>query len=182
MRVGSSGVRGFPGSEVARVYVGDRRLGQQPPVLCKRRISRRQHAAEFGSIGRRHEFANSKAYLEATDPILMGIAANTFDSRAQIGAFKMGYARLRELAATFTFPTRIAHQYGVSEASSTLAYSGNIWTFWYEQRDLFGRHVNDPSIRESGLFRAGFPGGLAGQQQDAWPTLRRVVLTVRVVP
>ncbi len=127
-------------------------------------------------------FANSKAYLEATDPILMGIAANTFDSRAQIGAFKMGYARLRELATTYSYSPSLARKLGVSEASSTLAYSGNIWTFWYEQRDLFGRHVNDPSIRESGLFRAGFPGGLAGQQQDAWPTLRRLVFTMRLVP
>jgi TonB-linked SusC/RagA family outer membrane protein len=127
-------------------------------------------------------FGNSLAYLQATDPILMGIAAITFDSRAQIGAFKMGYARLRELAATYTFPQRVARQFGLSTASSTLAYSGNIWTFWYEQRELFGRHVNDPSIRESGLFRAGFPGGLAGQQQDAWPTLRRLVLTMRIVP
>jgi hypothetical protein len=112
----------------------------------------------------------------------MGIVANAFDSRAQYGAFRMGYARLRELATTYTFPQRIARQYGLSEASSTLAYSGNIWTFWYEEREKFGRHVNDPSIRENGLFRAGFPEGLSANQQDAWPTFRRLVLTMRIVP
>jgi TonB-linked SusC/RagA family outer membrane protein len=127
-------------------------------------------------------FGNSKDWLIGTDPILMGIKANSFDSRAQLGAFKMGYARLRELSGTYTFPQRIARQYGVSEASTTLAWSGNISTFWYEQRTLFGRHVNDPSIRESGTFRQPFPEGLAGQQQDAWPTLQRLQFTLRLVP
>jgi hypothetical protein len=94
----------------------------------------------------------------------------------------MGYARLRELAATYKLPPRLARQFGLSQASTTLAFSGNISTFWREEREKFGRHVNDPSVRENGLFRAGFPEGLSANQQDAWPTMRRVVLTLRAIP
>lgn len=127
-------------------------------------------------------FGNGKAWLEKTDPILMGIAANTFDSRAQWSAVKMGYARIREIAGTYTLTPSLARRFGVAQASTTLAWSGNISTFWRQQEGLFGRKVIDPSIRESGLFRAGFPEGLAGNQQDAWPTMQRLLFTVRVVP
>jgi TonB-linked SusC/RagA family outer membrane protein len=127
-------------------------------------------------------FGNAKMWLEATDPILMGIKANTFDSRAQWSALKMGYARLRELSVTYTLPMDYARLIGATQASANLAWSGNISTFWREQKSLFGRHVIDPSIRESGTFRQPFPEGLAGNQQDAWPTLQRLVMTFRLVP
>ena len=72
---------------------------------------------------------------------------------------------------------------GVPAASFALvAWSGNISTFWRSQPEQFGRHLTDPSIRENGNFRAGFPEGLAGNQQDAWPTMQRLQVTVRVVP
>jgi hypothetical protein len=127
-------------------------------------------------------FGNGKAWLEKTDPILMGIAANTFDSRSQWGILRMGYARLREMAGTYTMSPRMAQRFGVSQAAATLAWSGNISTFWRSQPELFGRHLTDPSIRENGNFRAGYPEGLAGNQQDAWPTMQRLQLTLRIVP
>ena len=127
-------------------------------------------------------FGNGKAWLEKTDPILMGIAANTFDSRTQWAVSRMGYARLREVAGTYTFPARVASLLRASSGSATLAWSGNISTFWRSQPFLFGRKVTDPSIRENGNFRAGYPEGLSGNQQDAWPTMQRLQLTLRVVP
>ena len=127
-------------------------------------------------------FGNAKSWLEQKDPILMGIKANTFDSRGQWSIFRMGYARLREVAGTYTFTPRLAQRFGLSQASTTLAWSGNISTFWRSQPEQFGRHLTDPSIRENGNFRAGFPEGLAGNQQDAWPTMQRLQVTVRVVP
>lgn len=127
-------------------------------------------------------FGNAKAWLEQTDPILMGLKAIPFDSRGQWSIFNMGYARLREVAATYSFPSKLASAMRASTASATLAWSGNISTFWRKQPTLFGRRVNDPSIRESGNFRAGYPEGLAGNQQDAWPTMQRLQLTLRIVP
>lgn len=127
-------------------------------------------------------FGNGKAWLEKTDPILMGIAANTFDSRSQWGVVRMGYARLRDIAGTYSFSPALAQKFGMSQGSATLAWSGNLSTFWRSQPTLFGRKVTDPSIRESGLFRAGYPEGLSGNQQDAWPTMQRLTLSVRVVP
>lgn len=127
-------------------------------------------------------FGNAKMWLEATDPILMGIKANSFDSRAQAGAVRMGYARIRDISGTYTWPAQYAGYIGAAQASTTLSWSGNISTFWLEQPRLFGRKVTDASIRESGSFRQPFPEGLAGNQQDAWPTMQRLVLTFRVVP
>lgn len=127
-------------------------------------------------------FGNGKAWLEKTDPILMGIAANTFDSRTQWGVIDMGYARFRELSGTYTFAPSLAKRFGLSQGAATLSWSGNLSTFWRSQPELFGRKVTDPSIRESGLFRAGYPEGLSGNQQDAWPTMQRLTLSLRVVP
>ena len=127
-------------------------------------------------------FGNGKAWLEKTDPILMGIAANSFDSRTQWAVLRMGYARLREMAGTYTFSPRAAQRFGLSHAAATVAWSGNISTFWRSQPDLFGRFVTDPSVRENGNFRAGYPEGLSGNQQDAWPTMQRLQVTLRIVP
>lgn len=127
-------------------------------------------------------FGNGKAWLEQTDPILMGLRAITFDSRRQWGVSRMGYARLREIAGTYTFPARVASLLRASSGSATLAWSGNISTFWRSQPLHFGRKVTDPSIRENGNFRAGMPEGLSGNQQDAWPTMQRLQLSLRVVP
>jgi hypothetical protein len=127
-------------------------------------------------------FGNGKAWLEQTDPILMGLRAITFDSRRQWGVSRMGYARLREIAGTYTFPARLASLLRASSGSATLAWSGNISTFWRSQPLHFGRKVTDPSIRENGNFRAGMPEGMSGNQQDAWPTMQRLQLSLRVVP
>lgn len=127
-------------------------------------------------------FGNGKAWLEKTDPILMGIFAIPGDSRSAAAVLRMGYARLREIAGTYTFSPRMASMLRASNASATLAWSGNISTFWRSQPKLFGRWVTDPSIRENGNFRAGYPEGLSGNQQDAWPTMQRLQLTFRVVP
>jgi hypothetical protein len=45
---------------------------------------------------------------------------------------------------------------------------------------LFGRRLKDPEVRLNGNFYAGDPGGLAANQQDAWPTARRFLVTVRM--
>ncbi|MEO8448765.1 MAG: SusC/RagA family TonB-linked outer membrane protein [Gemmatimonadota bacterium] len=124
-------------------------------------------------------FRNSKAILEATDPILMGNIANTFDSRLQLGLMRMGYAKFRDLSATYTFNNSLARKFGASRLAVT-ASAKNLWTVWQSQTDLFGRRMKDPEVRINGTFFAGDPGGLVGNQQDAWPTARRFLFTVRM--
>ncbi len=124
-------------------------------------------------------FRNSQAILEATDPILMGNIANTFDSRLQLGLMRMGFAKVRDLSATYTFSDAFARKFGTSRLAIT-ASAKNLWTVWQSQRELFGRRMKDPEVRINGTFFAGDPGGLVGNQQDGWPTARRFVLTLRM--
>jgi TonB-linked SusC/RagA family outer membrane protein len=129
-------------------------------------------------------FGNARAWLEERDPILMGLRAITFDSRSQWATMDMSYARLREIAGTYTFSPSESRRIGVSQASATLAWSGNIWTFWRGQQELFGRFATDPSVRENGNFRAsgGYAEGQSGNQQGVFPTMQRLQLTLRLVP
>jgi hypothetical protein len=49
------------------------------------------------------------------------------------------------------------------------------------QRSDFGVKLTDPEIRNSGGSGSD-PGGLTGYNQEGWPQLRRVLLSVRVTP
>jgi TonB-linked SusC/RagA family outer membrane protein len=126
-------------------------------------------------------FRNSRAVLEATDPIVMGAIANTFDSRLQLGLMRQGYAKVRDLSATYTFSEAFARKLG-SQRFQVTASLKNLWTVWQSQRELFGRRMKDPELRMNQAgFYAGDPGGFAGNLQDAWPTPRRFLVTVRTV-
>jgi hypothetical protein len=115
----------------------------------------------------------------ATDPILEGIRANTFDSRAQANTIRTGFAKLRDLSATYTFSTGLARKLGTDRLSVT-ASARNLWTVWRSQSELFGRRLKDPEVRLNGNFYVGDPGGLAANQQDVWPTARRFLITLRL--
>jgi len=124
-------------------------------------------------------FRNSELAVLATDPILEGIRANTFDSRAQANTIRTGYAKLRDLSATYTFSSGLARKFGTQRMSATIS-ARNLWTVWQSQKELFGRRLKDPEVRLNGNFYAGDPGGLAANQQDAWPTARRFLVTLRM--
>ncbi len=124
-------------------------------------------------------FRNSELAVLATDPILEGIRANTFDSRAQANTVRTGFAKLRDLSATYTFSSGLARKFG-SQRISVTASARNLWTVWQSQKELFGRRMKDPEVRLNGNFFAGDPGGLAANQQDAWPMARRFLLTLRM--
>jgi hypothetical protein len=124
-------------------------------------------------------FRNSELAVLGTDPILEGIRANTFDSRAQANTIRTGFAKLRDLSATYTFSSRFARKFGTERLSVTVS-GRNLWTVWQSQKELFGRRLKDPEVRLNGNFYVGDPGGLAANQQDAWPTARRFLVTLRM--
>lgn len=124
-------------------------------------------------------FRNSELAVLGTDPILEGIRANTFDSRAQGNTIRTGFAKLRDLSATYTLSSGLAKKFGTQRMSVT-ASARNLWTIWQSQKELFGRRLKDPEVRLNGNFYAGDPGGLAANQQDAWPMARRFLVTVRM--
>lgn len=121
-------------------------------------------------------FRNSRAILERKDPILL--AYDVLDTRRQPGIMDGGFAKLRDLAATYTLPQSWAHHIGASRASLTLS-ARNLWTLWVAQREDFGHRLVDPEIRNNAGGGAD-PGGLSAYNQEGWPQLRRFLATFRV--
>ena len=121
-------------------------------------------------------FRNQRAIIEATDPILL--AYDILDTRRQPGIVKGGFAKLREISATYTLPESWLRGRGVSRVSLTLS-AQNFWTIWVQQRSDFGVKLTDPEIRNS-AGTGSDPGGLLGYNQEGWPQLRRVLFTTRV--
>ncbi|MBX6365092.1 MAG: TonB-dependent receptor, partial [Gemmatimonadetes bacterium] len=116
-------------------------------------------------------FRNQRAILEANDPILL--AYDILDIRRQPGTIDAGFAKLRELSATYTLPQALTQRFGVSRASVTLS-GQNLWTIWRAQWSDFGvRHV-DTEVRDNGSTTT------PAYYQEGWPQLRRLLTTFRV--
>jgi TonB-linked SusC/RagA family outer membrane protein len=123
-------------------------------------------------------FRNQRAILEAKDPILL--AYDILDTRRQPGIVDGGFAKLRQVSATYNFPQGWLRGRGISRASATIS-AQNFWTIWVAQRSDFGVKLTDPEVRNS-AGTGSDPGGLLGYNQEGWPQLRRVLLALRVTP
>jgi TonB-linked SusC/RagA family outer membrane protein len=123
-------------------------------------------------------FRNQVAILQATDPILLGY--DVLDTRRQPGIVKGGFAKLRQLSATYTLPPSTLSRVGLTRGSITVS-GQNLWTLWVAQRSDFGVKLTDPEIRNS-AGSGSDPGGLLGYNQEGWPQLRRFLVSLRVTP
>jgi TonB-linked SusC/RagA family outer membrane protein len=123
-------------------------------------------------------FRNQIAILQANDPILLGY--DVLDTRRQPGIVKGGFAKLRQLSATYNVPQSVLASRKLSRASVTVAVQ-NLFTLWVAQRSDFGVKLDDPEIRNS-AGSGSDPGGLLGYNQEGWPQLRRLVVSMRVTP
>ena len=123
-------------------------------------------------------FRNQRSILEAKDPILL--AYDILDTRRQPGIVDGGFAKLRQVSATYTFPQSWLRPTGLSRASATLS-AQNFATLWVAQRSDFGVKLTDPEVRNT-AGAGSDPGGLLGYNQEGWPQLRRLLLAVRVTP
>ena len=123
-------------------------------------------------------FRNQRSILEAKDPVLL--AYDILDTRRQPGIVKGGFAKLRQVSATYNFPQAWLRGRGLSRASATVS-AQNFWTIWVAQRSDFGVKLTDPEVRNS-AGSGSDPGGLLGYNQEGWPQLRRVLLALRVTP
>jgi len=123
-------------------------------------------------------FRNQRSILEANDPILL--AYDILDTRRQPGIVEGGFAKLRQLSATYTFPQTWLEPAGLSRASATIS-AQNMATLWVAQRSDFGVKLTDPEVRNT-AGAGSDPGGLTGYNQEGWPQLRRVLLALRVTP
>jgi TonB-linked SusC/RagA family outer membrane protein len=123
-------------------------------------------------------FRNQPAILAGTDPILLGY--DVLDTRRQPGIVDGGFAKLRQLSATYTLPASMLVGRGITRASITVS-GQNLWTIWVAQQSDFGVKLTDPEIRNS-AGSGSDPGGLLGYNQEGWPQLRRFLISMRVTP
>jgi len=129
------------------------------------------HHLTSGDIGAAHVLLrNSLAIHERTDPILMALASARMWRES--GYMDAGFAKLREVSASYTLPEDLAARIGASR--TTLTFSGrNLLTVWQATEDIFGRKVLDPENRLTS-------SELSGYVQTVLPQYASFVATVRV--
>ncbi len=115
-------------------------------------------------------FRNQRAILEGNDPILL--AYDILDIRRQPGTIDAGFAKLRDLSATYTLPQRLSQRFRLSRTSLTFS-AQNLWTIWRAQWGDFGVHQVDTEVRDNGSDSNAY-------YQEGWPQLRRFLVTIRV--
>ena len=90
----------------------------------------------------------------------------------QLGFFNAGFAKLRELSATYTFGPGGLRRLGASGASISIA-GRNVATLWRAQKDVFGQIIADPEI--------GIPTSeLSNYVQSVVPPLSQFIATFRL--
>ncbi len=125
-----------------------------------------------GDIAWAHVFFRDTYAINArTDPILA--AYDQLGAVCQAGLVKAGFAKLRNLSATYQLPMSWTRHLGVDRASVTVS-AQNMFTLWVEEDQKFGHPVIDPEVYQNSF------NGLTAYQQDLWPQFQRVTATLRV--
>jgi hypothetical protein len=129
------------------------------------------HLIEHGDIEAMHTaFRNSKTTITRSDPIL--VAYDRLSITPPTGFFKAGFAKLRELSATYTLPARWVRSFRASRGSISVA-GRNLGYLWRAQKEIFGEPIPDPEIRTPGAE-------LAAYVQTVLPPFTQLVTTVRL--
>ncbi len=116
-------------------------------------------------------FQNSAKVYGAPDPIFA--AYQTVIPRLGLGYFDAGFAKLRELSASYQLPSTLAGRTGAQTASVTAAWR-NVMTLWQAQHDIWGTRIFDSETRVPGSSELGFT------YQTVIPPTSQIVLTVRM--
>jgi TonB-linked SusC/RagA family outer membrane protein len=129
------------------------------------------HMIQNGDINAAHTtFRNSLPINEATDPILM--AYDRLGVTDPTGFLDAGFAKLREVSATYTLSDAMARRFGASRASLTVG-ARNVATLWVAQDDVFGQPIPDPEVRTPG-------SNLSGYVQTVLPPYSQLLTTIRL--
>jgi outer membrane receptor protein involved in Fe transport len=96
------------------------------------------------------QVGNTRAVNERTDPIFLAYdslsIAGVVGANARQGLIDGGYAKLREVALTYTLPRSAARHVGAFSATITVA-GRNLATLWQAQKEIYGVKVTDPEAR-----------------------------------
>jgi hypothetical protein len=126
---------------------------------------------EDGEIQAGHQnFLNTaQANAAVKDPIFA--AYQTVVPRAPLGLFNAGFAKLRELSATYTLPTTLASRFGSTNVSLTGAWR-NVALLWQAQDNIYGAKLFDSEMHNPG-------SELTARYQTLIPPSSQVVFTAR---
>ena len=129
---------------------------------------------EEGSIEANHQnFQNTAMSNPVTgrvDPIFAAYQGSV--GRPPLGFFDAGFAKLRELSASYTIPDRYLGRMGVANASLTGAWR-NVAILYQAQKYIYGERVYDPEQRPPGAETA-------ARFQTTLPPASQVVFTARL--
>lgn len=115
-------------------------------------------------------FLNTEASVMRDEPILE--AYRHMGDVNQSGYMKAGFAKLREVSATYTVPQRWAGRIGASRAVVSASVR-NPTTLWFQQSHIFRDRVADPELRNPGPE-------LIGGGHTLFPPLSQFILTTRL--
>ena len=129
---------------------------------------------EDGSIEANHQnFQNtamSNPISGPVDPLFAAYQGSV--GRPPLGFFDAGFAKLRELSASYTLPERLAAHVGAANASVTAAWR-NVAILYRAQSDIYGTRIYDPEQRPPGAETA-------ARFQTTLPPSSQVVFTARL--
>jgi TonB-linked SusC/RagA family outer membrane protein len=115
---------------------------------------------------------NSRAINDSSDVILLAIEQSAgIGDPVSAGLMKAGFAKLREVSASYALPDGWARRLRASRASITVA-GRNLAILWREQRKVHGLTAIDPEIRG--------PDEQSSIVQNALPQNAQVVTTLRL--
>jgi hypothetical protein len=129
------------------------------------------HTYEDGEIQAGHQnFQNTAAASRRDDPIFA--AYQSVVPRAPLGFFDAGFAKLRELGASYTLPQVALRRLGVSNGTVTGAWR-NVGFLWRAQKEVWGTKLFDSEMRTPG-------SELISRYQTMIPPASQVVFTLRL--
>ena len=131
------------------------------------------HNAVTGDIaGAHHLFRNTRAILTNSHPILEAYDQISGFSWFESGFYGAGWAKLRNVSATYTLPDEMVSTIGASRAALTVS-GQNLAILWQETEELFGRRIIDPENRLTASETSGYV-------QTGVPHLTSILVTMRL--
>ncbi len=122
-------------------------------------------------------FKVTRAIQEREDPILLGYEALGSEGINQAGLIDASFAKLRRISASYTLPSTMAARVGADQLAVNVS-AHNLWTVWQATEEVFGYPIRDPEQRDTGSA-GNDPGGLHAYVQEAWPPIKRFLVTIR---
>jgi hypothetical protein len=133
-----------------------------------------------GSLSQRLALGGARATITKTDPIseaYRNIGTAEGDNFI-LGFFDMGFAKLREISATYSLPPGLTRRVGAGRAALTVS-GRNLMTLWLAQEYVFGERVWEPE----GRFASGLNDNvseLSAVSRAFFPQTAQVATTLRV--